>query len=326
MANEFVARRGIISLGGITYPQVTIGSTYTITDDDYMVAVSGGTFTINLPTAVGVQGKLYVIKNNGTGTITVDPNGSETIDGSTTVTLIQNDSIQITSDGTNWTSLSYNFNTIIENYVTVGLSGSSTDFNSVKDAVDSITGATPNSTWEVRVYPGLYIEDTITMKSWITVRGGDSTTTILQASNPNNSVFIMADQSMVQDMQIQGSSGTSASSIVYSSSTTPQTNAIAYVENVRFGTNYTHAKVVGTGGGNCIIQCSNVKYGGYTDASLQKSFDVGFHVTSGSSGGIGRMQLRNVTSTNGGVSGTDNNQIFALADVNPVLILNLVSA
>jgi len=114
MANEFVARRGIISLGGITYPQVTIGSTYTITDDDYMVAVSGGTFTINLPTAVGVQGKLYVIKNNGTGTITVDPNGSETIDGSTTVTLIQNDSIQITSDGTNWTSLSYNFNTIIE--------------------------------------------------------------------------------------------------------------------------------------------------------------------------------------------------------------------
>ena len=64
MANEFVARRGIISLGGITYPQVTIGSTYTITDDDYMVAVSGGTFTINLPTAVGVQGKLYVIKNN----------------------------------------------------------------------------------------------------------------------------------------------------------------------------------------------------------------------------------------------------------------------
>jgi len=41
----------------------------------------------------------------------------------------------------------------IENYVTVGLSGSSTDFNSVKAAVDSITGATPNSTWEVRVYP-----------------------------------------------------------------------------------------------------------------------------------------------------------------------------
>jgi len=110
---------------------------------------------------------------------------------------------------------------------------------------------------------------------------------------------------MIIDMQIQGVTAPSASAVVYSSPTTPQTNAIFYVENVRFGTNYTHAKVVGTSGGNCIMQCSNVKYGGYP-------FTLGFYVTNDGSG-IGRMQLRNVTSTNGGVS-TTTGLIFAKAD------------
>ena len=65
MANEFVVRRGIISLGGITFPQVTINSNYTVTEDDYMVDVTGNTITVSLPTAVGKKGRLYVIKNNG---------------------------------------------------------------------------------------------------------------------------------------------------------------------------------------------------------------------------------------------------------------------
>jgi len=199
----------------------------------------------------------------------------------------------------------FNLLTNIENYVTVGLTGSTVDFNSVKEAVDSITGATEDNPWEVRVYPGLYIEDPITMKSWITVRGSNSTATIIEASSSGNTVFFMADQSMVMDMQVQGSTASGATAIIYSSSTTPQLNAIAYVENVRFGENYTHAKTVGTGGGNCIMQCSNVKYGGYP-------FTIGFIVTNDGSG-VGRMQLRNVTSTNGGVT-TTTGLIFAKAD------------
>ena len=202
--------------------------------------------------------------------------------------------------------------TYIDNFVTVGLPGSNTQFNSIKTAVDSITDASANNTYTVKVYPGLYVEDTITLKSWIAIKGDSSTSTVVSASNSNASVFVMADQSMVIDMQIQGSTAASASAIYYSSPTTPQTNAIAYAENIRFGTNFTNASCIGSGSGNCILQCSNVKYGGSTDASL-KSFDIGFRV-SGSGGSIGRMQLRNVTSTNGGVAGTDNNQIFALAD------------
>ena len=193
----------------------------------------------------------------------------------------------------------------VKNLVTVGLSGSTVDFNSIKAAVDSITGASSTNTYVVAVGPGVFYENTITMKSYVDVIGESATNTIIQAINPNVSLIIGADQSMINNVQIQGCTGTGVAAVYYSSPTTPQLNAIFYVENVRFGTNYTHAKVVGTSGGNCIMQCSNVKYGGYP-------FTLGFYCTNDGSG-IGRMQLRNVTSTNGGVA-TTAGLVFAKAD------------
>ena len=201
---------------------------------------------------------------------------------------------------------SINSLTNVVNLVTVGLTGSTNvDYNSIKVAVDSITGASPTNTYVVKVGPGVFYEDPITMKSYVDVIGESETNTIIQANNPNTSLIIGADQSMVSDVQIQGCTGTNVAAVVYSSPTIPQLNAIFYVENVRFGANYTHAKTVGTGGGNCIMQCSNVKYGGYP-------FTLGFYVTNDGSG-VGRMQLRNVTSTNGGVT-TTSGLIFAKAD------------
>ena len=49
MNNEFVTRRGLISLGGITFPYVAVNGTYTFTIDDYFVDCTSGTFTVNLP-------------------------------------------------------------------------------------------------------------------------------------------------------------------------------------------------------------------------------------------------------------------------------------
>ena len=271
----------------------------------------------------------------GGGYTNIQPTGSTLIQPLGTVVRVDNTngSIMVSNSGltnslpnlnpghawignNNWLPLAIptsSFKPYIDNIITVGLSGSATGYNVIKTAVDSITDASENNTYTVRVYPGVYIEDTMTIPSYVTVKGDSSTSTIVSASNPSASIFVMSDQTMVIDMQIQGSTGPGASAIYYSSPTTPQRNAIAYAENIRFGTNYTNATCEGSGSGNCILQCSNVKYGGYTDAVSQKSFDIGFRVT-GSGGSIGRMQLRNVTSTNGGVAGTDNNQIFALAD------------
>ena len=137
------------------------------------------------------------------------------------------------------------YNTKINNFITVGTSGSKVQYNSIKSAVDSITDASSTNPYTIKVSPGVYIEDTITLKSWISIKGESHTTTIVSASNPDNSVFVLADQSLLIDMQIQGSTSSGSAAVVYSSPTTPQTNAIAYIENVRFGANYTHAKTIG---------------------------------------------------------------------------------
>jgi hypothetical protein len=102
MANEFVIRNGLKSLGGITFPATGINATYTVGVNDYLIDITGNTITVTLPTAVGVNGKNYVIKNRGTGVVTVATTSSQTIDGANSKSLNNNDGIEIISDGSNW--------------------------------------------------------------------------------------------------------------------------------------------------------------------------------------------------------------------------------
>ena len=78
-----------------------VTTTYTALSTDDIIQCNG-TFTVSLPTASGISGRIYHIKNVGTGTITIDPDGTETIDGELTQTLNAWESISIYSGGTNW--------------------------------------------------------------------------------------------------------------------------------------------------------------------------------------------------------------------------------
>jgi hypothetical protein len=81
--------------------------TYTATTSDYFIDCTSGTFTVNLFTAVGNTGRILIIKNSGAGTITVDPNGAQTIDGAATQSLsTQWSRVHIISDGANWKIIS----------------------------------------------------------------------------------------------------------------------------------------------------------------------------------------------------------------------------
>lgn len=82
-------------------------SPYTVlaSDDMILVDTSSGAVTVNLPTAVGIAGKKYIIKKNTTdaNAVTVDGSGSETIDGALTQLIVRGYGIlEIVSDGTNW--------------------------------------------------------------------------------------------------------------------------------------------------------------------------------------------------------------------------------
>lgn len=83
-------------------PYVAKTATYTITAADYLIECTANTFTVTLPTAVGIVGREYEVKNSGTGTITVDAAGTETIDDQLTQVLVQYDAMKIMSNGTNW--------------------------------------------------------------------------------------------------------------------------------------------------------------------------------------------------------------------------------
>lgn len=79
-----------------------VSTTYAALTTDRSIKCTGATYTVSVFTAVGRSGRRLTITNAGTGVITVDPNGSETINGYTTISLLPDDSMSIESDDTNW--------------------------------------------------------------------------------------------------------------------------------------------------------------------------------------------------------------------------------
>jgi hypothetical protein len=92
---------------GIDCTPVSISTTTTITAIHRTVKVdcTAGAVTCNLPTAVGIKGRRYWFKKMDVGlnNVTLDPSGSETVDGQTTLSFnIQYQCIGIESDDANW--------------------------------------------------------------------------------------------------------------------------------------------------------------------------------------------------------------------------------
>lgn len=78
---------------------------YTITSTDDIIDCTTGSFTVTLPTAVGISGRAYTIRNSGAGTITLATTSSQTIDGSAPSTLSASSKITVASTGTNWITI-----------------------------------------------------------------------------------------------------------------------------------------------------------------------------------------------------------------------------
>lgn len=95
------------SLSDTAYSIVNQTANYTATSSDGTISVDATSagVTITLPTAVGISGKIYVIKkvDSSANSVTVATTSSQTIDGSTTYTMgYQWQSITVQSNGSNW--------------------------------------------------------------------------------------------------------------------------------------------------------------------------------------------------------------------------------
>ena len=170
MGKDFVVRNGLKSLGGITFPLTGITATYLVKEEDYLIDVTGNTVTVTLPTAVGVNGQNYVIKNRGTGVVTVATTSSQTIDGANTKSLNNNDSIEVISDGSNWIIAAGTGTVTSSTTAKSGIVSNTTWTGSPLNYQVSFTSAFPNTNYSVTVTGGdarVWTVESVTVNGFI---------------------------------------------------------------------------------------------------------------------------------------------------------------
>lgn len=88
------------------YPVIDFSTTpYSLTEPDrsQVFVWTGGLGTLNLPAAADAGDGWFVqVRNAGQGDLTIDPSGSETINGGSTLLLQPGDSATVVSDGSTW--------------------------------------------------------------------------------------------------------------------------------------------------------------------------------------------------------------------------------
>lgn len=92
------------------YNVVTKTTTYAATSSDNVILVddSGGSWTLTLPTAVGISGHVFIIKKTNSSmanSVTIATTSAQTIDGNASSFYklnTQNESYELFSDGANW--------------------------------------------------------------------------------------------------------------------------------------------------------------------------------------------------------------------------------
>lgn len=178
--------------GGLALAGAGITSSTTLTTANTVVFVNDATgdVTVSLPTAVGIDGQMFVIKKTGgANTTTIDPDGSETIDGFTTVTVGSGQAVVLESNGTEWKVVAgvgwtYPQTALVYSGTTVTLTslGGDTQINTLtctNDCSLAFANLAPNSGGTILVWPAA-TNCTVTLPSYaygpsgttLTITGG----------------------------------------------------------------------------------------------------------------------------------------------------------
>jgi pectin methylesterase-like acyl-CoA thioesterase len=130
---------------------------------------------------------------------------------------------------------------LTDNVVIVKKTPGPGEFSSIKDAVDSIVDSDKDNPHVVKVGPGIYVEDTITMKEYITVVGESTNSVTIIPTVSTNNIFIGAGFSSITKLTLEGATG-SGGVAVYNASDTGG----FLVRDCNFGDNETHFISEGT--------------------------------------------------------------------------------
>jgi hypothetical protein len=100
--NAGLTTGNLTTVASQTHQYLGINAATILDATHYCVNATANTFDVTLPTAVAVAGRTYVIKNSGTGVVTLKANGVETIDGVASWIINQYTSLTAMSDGAGW--------------------------------------------------------------------------------------------------------------------------------------------------------------------------------------------------------------------------------
>jgi len=129
------------------------------------------------------------------------------------------------------------------NIITVAKRGG--DFSSIKSAVDSITTASVTNQYIIKVGPGVYIEDTILGKPYVTIIGEDVSTVVIEVNATNKHVIEAADSFAVKNITLRGATDANKFAV---NTVVPGADSVAItLENIRFGNNYGYVSLVNNG-------------------------------------------------------------------------------
>lgn len=122
---------------GFTTASKTADYTLTAADSTILADASSASITLSLPTATTCAGRIYVVKridNTIANSVTLDPNGSETIDLNSTLKLMtQWESVTLLSNGTYWNVIAHKCGTAPVSYsLTIGGSSSAPSTGTVQ--------------------------------------------------------------------------------------------------------------------------------------------------------------------------------------------------
>lgn len=87
------------SLASLILSVTVVDADVTLSTEQFVEANAAGIFNITLPASSLNTGRSYRIFNKGAGTVTILPNGTDTIAGGASITVAQYATVQLTSDG-----------------------------------------------------------------------------------------------------------------------------------------------------------------------------------------------------------------------------------
>jgi hypothetical protein len=102
-------------IASYTTASTKTGSYSIVASDINSIITVNGSFTLGhaITAAQAGSGFHYTIRNIGTATVTIDPAGSETIDGAATLKCCAKQVFDVVSDGVNWFTLGYDHPVVV---------------------------------------------------------------------------------------------------------------------------------------------------------------------------------------------------------------------